>query len=131
MKLYHYTCSDGVRGIERDHLIRPHPQPILNDLRLSWFTDLMPPDRNALGLTSHSLSCDRTRWAYEVDPWGIVPWIEYRKRLREAGMRRQVSVLETAPGVMPRHWWVADQDVTSLRLIDWRFRAVLTEQATR
>jgi hypothetical protein len=102
MKLYHYTCEDhGRPGIERDGYLRPNIHPLLGEA-LVWATDLDEPFREALGLTSHSLSCDRTACRYEVQPWSFVPWHRYARRLYV----EQREALEI-PGTMPRHWWVS------------------------
>lgn len=70
-----------------------------------WLTDLDVPVRGALGLTSNLLACDRTECRYVVDDPDdtVLAWTE----LRRSAPRDWVEALEAAPGVMPRHWWLA------------------------
>jgi hypothetical protein len=106
--LYHYTCDHGRAAIgEAGELL---PAYRLTDAvpehwwpaRFVWLTDLRVPDRYALGLNQVTLKCDRTTHRYRAtDERGVVPWIEARK-----GFRRSRHLLEDAPGVMLRHWYV-------------------------
>jgi hypothetical protein len=104
--LYHYTCDHGADGIRRDGLIRPHPSLAL-DVELVWLTDLDAPYREALGLTSHLLSCDRTAHRFEVATEGALWWPRYARTL-PPGTR---CALESSYGAMPAHWWVATTSV--------------------
>jgi hypothetical protein len=74
-------------------------------LRISWFTDLDHPYREALGLTMSTVGiCDRTTYRYRVlDAAGVVPWLHSAERARWP----QLRALERATGAMPRHWYVA------------------------
>jgi hypothetical protein len=103
VKLYHYTCADAAPLIERDGYLRAYPQPILTGLPIVWLTDMETPDRSALGLTSHSLGCDRTAHRVVVDATAY-HWPKFARAL-PMWVRRQ---LEFAPGAMPMHWWVSD-----------------------
>jgi hypothetical protein len=98
-KLFHFTCNERAAMILRDHnTLRP------GALGLLWLTDLDVPYREPLGLTSHSLSCDRTQNRFEVtDLDDVVPWLNLRRELN----RDWVAALESAPGVMPAHWYVS------------------------
>lgn len=110
MILYHYTCSDhGAPGIEREGLIIPGRMRgvTIPQARWAWFTDLNTPIRDALGLTSHYARCDRTAHRYIVEDPHIVPWHTIRRNVSQ----RIRNALESAPGAMPMHWWVADQPV--------------------
>lgn len=114
--LWHYTCDHGRLGLgdigtllppaylttrNLDHL--PHATRVL--LELTWATDLDHPWPNALGLTRHTIHCDRTAHRYRVRAPGLfVPYLDARANY-PAAMRR---ALETADGAMPRHWWVSD-----------------------
>ena len=104
MRLYHYTCRDGERGIDHDGFVRPNAHPFLPK-PLVWATDLATPYREPLGLTSFSLSCDRTEVCYEVATEGFVPWVRWARDHVHWSVREE---LESAPGVMPRHWWVSE-----------------------
>ena len=62
------------------------------------------PDRNALGLTSEILHCDRTSHRYRVvEDEACIWWPEYASRLHRS-TRKQI---ENADGARPKHWWVA------------------------
>jgi hypothetical protein len=102
-KLYHYACHHSAAGIRRCGELRPHAHPWL-PLPLVWLTDLDKPWRNALGLTSHTIACDRTEYRFAArDTSTAIPWTTYR---RSVPIRAAVA-LESAPGVMPAHWWVS------------------------
>lgn len=108
--LYHFTCSHGYAKIGAAGKLRPASSRIpglrLLPGRFVWLTDLAVPVRDALGLTSTSLQCDRTEHRYRVvDPQNpeIIPWSVARRKCDRA----QVLALESAPGAQPDHWWVA------------------------
>ncbi len=96
--LYHFTCGHGAAGIRSDNMtVRPMTG-------LAWFTDLDVPYREALGLTNYLTKCDRTAFTFTVtdpDGVGIVPWTSIRREHPNA------DLLESAPGVMPMHWFVS------------------------
>lgn len=105
LRLYHFTCDHGHEQIDRNIV----PAAVLTSRAsggpgdLAWFTDLTVPQRDALGLTSHILSCDRTVHRYRAtDATDLVPWIGVRRFYPWA------EELESAPGARPRHWYVAD-----------------------
>lgn len=115
MRLWHYTCEDhGRPGIEPAGLLRPSAHPWLPQ-PLVWVTDLDVPHREALGLTSYSLNCDRTAVRYEVHPDVhdlCVPWTRYaRHRRLPRGVRER---FEEADGAMPAHWWVSEHPLLVL-----------------
>lgn len=114
--LFHFTCDHGHAQLGPEATIVPivtllkgkisSRQEIPWTGQYSWFTDLDHPDRNGLGLTSHTLRCDRTAHRYRVVngaegdcQW----WMDIRDRL-DPQMRDQ---LEQAPGAKPGHWWVS------------------------
>lgn len=119
--LYHYCCehsaekigtSSGLlvvvplRMLLRDSETRTELLPGVG--RYVWFTDLAKPVRSALGLTSTLLDCDRTQHRYRVvDSSSIRPWVTVRRD--EAKELR--ALLEGAPGVRPRHWFVSSAPV--------------------
>ena len=109
--LYHYTCSHGRADLgDEGHLL---PGASLTSAQLAmpwtaslvWLTDLPAPIRDALGLTSNFIRCDRTRYRYRVvDPTHTVRWVLVARNYPRAE-------IENAPGVLPMHWWVADRPV--------------------
>lgn len=111
MRLYHYTCSHAAPLIVTDGFLRTHPQPQLVGESLIWLTDMEWPDRLALGLTSHTLRCDRTEWRVTVDT-DAQRWAKYARSLA----RILRHGLEWAPGARPMHWWVATENVPTLRV---------------
>lgn len=112
--LYHYTCEHRARLIREDGSVRPGWQlgapPEIPWARFAWFTDMAVPARDALGLTSEILTCDRTEYRFEAAyvPPELVPWVSVRQGFRWA------EYLESAPGARPAHWWVSDIDVSAL-----------------
>lgn len=110
MKLYHYCCSHSLIGIRRDGTLKPNPHPWL-PLPLVWLTDLAEPHRDALGLTSVTLRCDRTEYRVVVET-DAERWVRFARPLgpetREA--------FETTPGALPMHWWVSEVPVPVLSI---------------
>lgn len=102
MIFQHFTCEDGHRGIIRDGMIRPNRHPLLGGPSVIWLTREKFPKRAALGLTSHSLSCDRMAHRIEVDPDHALHWDAAK------GMFNPIAVqqLESARGARPSSWWV-------------------------
>lgn len=111
MRLYHYTCADAAPLIFSSGYVRPNNQPQLGGIALAWFTDLDWPDRDALGLTSYSLRCDRTEYRCTVDA-DVTRWVRFARTL-PATLRRG---LELAEGALPMHWWVAAASVPVLEV---------------
>lgn len=109
MKLYHYTCDHGFAGAGRDKLLYPHG--LL--LKAVWATDLDTPDRDALGLTSRILNCDRTEYRATVDGRHFEHWFQARRDI-DPDIR---DGLELAPGVQPGNWFVSFEPVPVLELI--------------
>lgn len=114
--LFHYTCDHGLEGI-RDSIwmLRPWGAPGLP--QLVWLTDLTIPDREGLGLTSKTLSCDRTTYRLTVHPQAVTP-VEHWSTARRHFRPTYVEALERAKGAKPEHWWIAREripvDATSL-----------------
>jgi hypothetical protein len=110
MILYHYTCRDGARGIHHTGTILPNPHPLLPSLPpLVWLTDLPVPDRQALGLESTILTCDRTEVRITVDA-AKTPIYRWRDFAADRGMRRR----DRRPferGRQPDRWYVAVQPI--------------------
>lgn len=114
-RLFHYTCLHAAPLIDADGYLRPWPDAEARrhpglagwplPVGLVWLTDLDTPLRDALGLTTETIGCDRTRFRFTViDLTHCQPWTAYARDLpRHARLR-----LETvAPGLLPAHWWVS------------------------
>lgn len=116
MTLYHWTCADhGRPGIEREGVIRPGSDLGVNlpQSMFAWFTDLDAPNRDALGLTNAVAKCDRLAHGYIVDSPKVMPWMSIRRALP----RHFVDMLETTPGAMPRHWFVAAEPIPTVGVV--------------
>lgn len=108
---YHYTCDHGRAALGECGTLQPFggrrrfiaPWPA----RYVWVTDLDTPVRDALGLTSSFLMCDRTRFRYRVlEPSTVQPWADLAG---QAGVWR--AALEEAPGARPKHWYFSVEPV--------------------
>jgi hypothetical protein len=104
--LYHYTCAHTFAALGHGGTLKParHLTDAIPDewwpADYVWATDLARPIRDALGLTQHLVTCDRTRFRYRVlEPWQFLPWMDLRP------VAPNPSLLEVA-GTRPRHWWV-------------------------
>jgi hypothetical protein len=77
--LWHYTCQHGRDRIGKRGELRPNAHPWLPLLgRVIWLTDDPTPTRDAVGLTSTTLTCDRMQYRYRVTETDAVPWAQYR-----------------------------------------------------
>jgi hypothetical protein len=119
MKLYHYTCRDMARRILADGVIRPWPimpdegprgeaipTGLPDDTAVVWLTTIDRPDRQALGLTSHVLNCDRTEVRFTVD----VPatrWEDFAAFANPRWRRRKEKRRR------PWTWWVYAAPIAS------------------
>lgn len=105
VRLAHYTCVHGRKGIGDIGELHPGPDGFV------WLTDMLTPNRDALGLTMHYTTCDRTRYRYRVtvepDQAGIVHWPVIRRRLPAL----YVETIEGTTGARPMHWWVSTKPV--------------------
>lgn len=121
--LWHYTCkhSHTRLGTGTARLVpawdlydekgrRNFPAEVLAVAKFVWLTDLDVPVADALGLTREVIGCDRTRFRYRVqdDRAWIARYVAVRRSLPELVR----DGLETAPGAMPMHWWVAREAVS-------------------
>lgn len=113
--LYHYTCDHGAKGIAATGKVIPGFMLTENRLpwtgRVAWFTDLSSPHRQALGLTSEILTCDRTGHRFRVtDDTEAMPYWVFARLLTRA----EREFVEAAPGARPAHWWVSVCGVPAL-----------------
>lgn len=116
-ELWHYTCAHGCQAIGETGMLLPigrlaKPEALakLNghewQKHLVWLTDLDYPMRDALGLTSYVVGCDRTTYRYRVtDASNARRWVRFRRGLPGA------LDLDFAPGALPMHWWVSLEPV--------------------
>jgi hypothetical protein len=113
---YHYTCSHGHAGITKTGrvlstvdlvaqagTVATMSAEVRRTAELIWLTDLAEPIRDALGLTSEAIACDRTRYRWRVVDYKPVRYVAMRRDLPRA-LR---DSLESAHGALPMHWWVA------------------------
>jgi hypothetical protein len=107
--LWHFTCIDGHRAIGRIGQLRPQPHPLIGGVALVWLTDDPEPERDAVGLTSNFITCDRMAYRYRVidKGAGVIPWSEFRPRL--AAYEDTLAVLESY--ATPECWWVSRRPV--------------------
>lgn len=124
--LYHYTCDHAHLLLGRSGILLPgcllngpNPKHLHREIpfhaALVWATDLARPNRDALGLTSYLLDCDRTTHRYRIirgDETGMVPWADVRRSMIARGMGDTVYFLEEAHDTRPRHWWVSSSPVS-------------------
>jgi hypothetical protein len=98
---YHYTCSHSLAKMTPDVYGVRTLEP-MSPGGLLWVTDLEVPIREALGLTSQIINCDRTEYRLELlDPSTVRRWVDVRRSFRE------LWDLEMAPGAMPMHWFIS------------------------
>ena len=103
--LYHRTCEHRIGEILEAGELRPNPHPILG-YSFIWLTSLPSATREQLGLSSHSLECDRMTHLLKIeDGAGIIPWNAIRNHMPVDAVRQ----LEASKGSLPACWWVGAQ----------------------
>lgn len=108
--LYHRTCVHRVGQIITDTrngtgTLFPHRQPLLG-VKAIWLTHLPWAPRESLGLTSHTLDCDRMQFLLEViDPHAVTMWASVRDAFEEDAVHQ----LEAAKGTRPDYWWITGE----------------------
>lgn len=116
--LWHYTCTHRISEIGETGILLPPlyqlaaipdwlPRDAYPLLGLVWATDMDPPQRLALGLTDHTIACDRTTARYAVPASAFTRWGRWRHLMPPW----LVDELELANGAQPARWWVADRPV--------------------
>ena len=108
---YHYSCRHGAVGIRGTGWVRPNSHPLLCH-ELVWLTDMAQPAMNALGLTSHTIDCDRTAYRVTVQTDNAVWWPIWARRL-DLETRRK---FDTAYGAMPARWWVHQGQLRAVKV---------------
>lgn len=107
--LYHFTCGHGHNSLGRGQaILQPASQLTHRDVpwsgHLVWATDMARPVKEALGLTSNYIACDRTKYRYRlVDNGQVEPWWKFARQMPWF-LRDEI---EASPGALPRHWWVS------------------------
>lgn len=111
--LWHYTCHHGALALgdtgtllcAAQQVDEAPPLPLGADmlLQMVWATDMSPPERAALGLTSNTIDCDRMAYRYRVPSYAFRRWGTVRSSLPT----QLVDALELAPGAQPAVWWVS------------------------
>lgn len=107
--IVHYSCEHGAEQIRKaGFVVVPQQQIVLGNPTLSWWTHVPNPPRAALGLTSHSLSCDRMDHRFRaLDGSALFRWNDVRHVFPRQGVLR----LEAARGARPAYWWVSTEPV--------------------
>lgn len=115
MTFWHYTCDHGRKLIgDEGMLLSPGMQnPDLwfmegnRDLTivwgLVWATDLPEPDIAALGLTRHTITCER--WSHRYRITDDASLIRYADMAHMLSWHHQQDL--TREGGQPDHWWVS------------------------
>jgi len=129
MRLFHYCCRCSARLITARGFLRPRGRELFG-VDLVWLTDLDPPDRAALGLTSRILTCDRLEFQYVVtlDPPEAEPWLGSDVRahcVRDSGFE------EFEEGRNPERWYIARRAVFAVRNRAYRNLAPIRPSSVR
>jgi len=125
MTLYHYCCSCRARQITARGFLQPHGRAQFG-VDLVWLTDRAIPDRASLGLTSHTLTCDRLDCQYvaDVEPGDVQAWLtsDVRARFGSATLAGGFEGFER--GRDPASWWISTRRVYVVRNRAYRLPAV-------
>lgn len=123
LHLWHFTCDHVALVIGDRGQLRPAKDLAEPDSfwalaawpsSFVWATDLPKPNRDALGLTSNMLACDRTAHRYRVLAEDFTPWHVIRRLIVDRHGRLGVELLEGAPGARPMHWFVSTEPVEAV-----------------
>lgn len=100
--LWHFTCDHGYAAIGKRGLLRPNRHPLMPELgAVVWLTCDAMPDRDDVGLTSASLSCDRMAYRYRAKALEAVQWASVADLVRPAVRADLERFAE------PAMWWVS------------------------
>jgi hypothetical protein len=101
-EFFHFTDARGARAIGRYGLVIPR-YSIAIDAKVSWFTDDITLDREALGLTMRFIANDRMEFLYRViDATTIEPFLVWAKRVGNPFVGRLIDDRKR-----PEHWFVS------------------------
>lgn len=108
--LWHFTCEHGYAGIGERGTIGCNPHLLLPRLgQLVWMTDDPNPDRDDVGLTSATLSCDRMAYRYRVlSASRCIPW----NAVRHLAPAHILHDLESFGA--PDTWWISRAPVRAV-----------------
>jgi len=113
VKLWHRTCGHRIEQILADGELRPQKHVMLG-YKMIWLTPMPWADRDALGLSSNTLACDRMEYLLEVvDPHQVAPWSAVKQTMDRVAVR----YLEATRGARPDYWWVTGVP-QQIRLVD-------------
>lgn len=118
MPYWHRTCEHAAPRIDQTLLLRPNPQPMLGDMPLIWLTSASGATRAMLGLSSHTLGCDRMHALYRVvseDEEWVVPWGRFTTMHSMADLRPFMRRLEAVRGTVPAVWAVSAMGLRVVR----------------
>lgn len=109
MTLWHFTCGHGYRAIGKRGILKPNPHPLLPELGpVVWLTVHPMPSRDAVGLSSRTLRCDRMAYRYRVRLQQPVHWPDVRDRAKPEILRDLEAYGE------PETWWLAFEPVAGV-----------------
>lgn len=118
MNMYHYTCDCALEKIEADNwLLKPNLLTAKFGLPVVvWLTDMEQPDKQALGLTSRTLPCDRTQHRLAIpDTSSVVPWSQWCRANNFTRAQRDVLEVSnrfgSASQAQPRRWFVSSKPI--------------------
>jgi hypothetical protein len=101
MRLYHFTCNAGRKGIEATGYVEPHTIEGIGTL--AWFTSEPHPDAYATGLLRHG-HCYHGAWRFvAANDSPCHPWFSSPERERvDAKVLSDIEI----PGD-PEHWYIS------------------------
>lgn len=119
--LYHYTCQHGRDAIGDEGMLMPmrdHAPEQAASVRADWrwltevvwLTDMAEPiPREALGLTSLAIACDRSAYRYRAYPDNAERFTDWTRRVTDAATRRHIleGLVYAEPGARPAHWFIS------------------------
>jgi hypothetical protein len=108
--LWHFTCEHGFAGLRQLGVLRPNRHPLAPGLEpLIWLTDDPDPERDAVGLTSSHLTCDRLTYRYRaLSASRCVPWSAVRHRVDKAVLADLESFGQ------PETWWISSEPLRAI-----------------
>jgi hypothetical protein len=116
---HHRTCEHRVDKIEAEGVLLPGEHPLLGRMPLIWLTVSATASRAALGLSSHTLRCDRMAHLFRVvdeDASKVMPWQTFKTLPSLAPYLPFMQRLEATRGVRPLVWGVAFEPVRVTRV---------------